>query len=148
MEKEVVIDMQVDTNRRLALEMTLKCADIAHGAKSLALHKEWSGMITREFFSQGDKERDLGLPVSPLCDRESVVLSKSQKGFLSFLVLPLFESYETFIGQGIEEEGDHLYKIPVVHIKDNIAFWEAEIDNPTYELAKGPPIAQIAKSFN
>jgi hypothetical protein len=51
MEKEVVIDMQVDINRRLALEMTLKCADIAHGAKSLALHKEWSGMITREFFT-------------------------------------------------------------------------------------------------
>jgi hypothetical protein len=72
------------------------------------------------------------------------VLSKSQKGFLSFLVLPLFEAYETFIGQGIDEQDEKLYKIPVVHIRDNIAFWEAEIDNPTYELASGPPIAQIS----
>jgi hypothetical protein len=97
MNSETVIDMETEANRKLALEMTLKCADIAHGAKALDLHKLWSGLITREFFQQGDKERDLGIPVSPLCDRDKVVLSSSQKGFLSYLVLPLFEAYETFI---------------------------------------------------
>jgi hypothetical protein len=97
LEAEVIIDMEVDENRKLALEMTLKCADIAHGAKNLDLHKYWSGLITREFFLQGDKEREAGIAVSPLCDREKVVLSTSQKGFLSFLVMPLFDSYTRFI---------------------------------------------------
>ena len=40
---------------------------------------------------QGDEEKRLGLPVSAIMDRETVVISKSQIGFLDFFVYPLFE---------------------------------------------------------
>jgi hypothetical protein len=33
-----------------------------------------------EFFKQGEKEKDLGLPCSPLCDRENTLVAESQIG--------------------------------------------------------------------
>jgi hypothetical protein len=33
-----------------------------------------------EFFKQGEKEKELGLPCSPLCDRENTLIAESQIG--------------------------------------------------------------------
>ena len=33
-----------------------------------------------EFFKQGEKEKELGLPCSPLCDRENTLVAESQIG--------------------------------------------------------------------
>ncbi len=46
-------------------------------------------MLEEEFFQQGDRERDLGLPISPLFDRAKQGVSKSQVGFYDFVALPL-----------------------------------------------------------
>jgi hypothetical protein len=43
----------------------------------------------QEFCLQGDKEKALGLEVSPMCDREAVVLCNMQMGFIEFVVAPL-----------------------------------------------------------
>lgn len=43
-----------------------------------------------EFFSQGDKEREAGLPISPLCDRATTNRATSQINFVEFVVAPLF----------------------------------------------------------
>ncbi|KAK0155349.1 Calcium/calmodulin-dependent 3',5'-cyclic nucleotide phosphodiesterase 1C [Merluccius polli] len=45
---------------------------------------------TYHFSSQGDKEADLGLPFSPLCDRNSTMVAQSQIGFIDFIVEPTF----------------------------------------------------------
>merc|ERR1712157_508128 len=46
-----------------------------------------------EFYQQGDEERRIGLPISALCDRGAVGdFGKSQKGFVEFVCLPLFEA--------------------------------------------------------
>ena len=50
-----------------------------------------------EFFSQGDCERALGLPISMNCDRETVVVAKCQVGFISFLVKPLFDGFGEYL---------------------------------------------------
>lgn len=71
--------------------MALKCADISHTAKPPSLHLEWTRRVTEEFCKQGDKEKALHLPVSPAMDREKTDLVKSQFGFISFLVLPLYQ---------------------------------------------------------
>ena len=34
------------------------------------LHEEWTQRITHEFWALGDREKDIGVAVSPLCDRE------------------------------------------------------------------------------
>jgi len=49
--------------------------------------------VSEEFCQQGDEEKKLGLPVSPLCDRETLNVAKSQVGFFNFLVLPLFGAF-------------------------------------------------------
>ncbi|KAK3513464.1 hypothetical protein QTP70_015459, partial [Hemibagrus guttatus] len=39
---------------------------------------------------KGDKEAELGLPFSPLCDRKSTMVAQSQIGFIDFIVVPTF----------------------------------------------------------
>ncbi len=38
----------------------------------------WLTSLEEEFFRQGDKERELGIPISPLFDRSKQGVSKSQ----------------------------------------------------------------------
>ncbi|KAF9804246.1 hypothetical protein SFRURICE_020674 [Spodoptera frugiperda] len=52
------------------------------------LHHRWTMSLLDEFFLQGDKERDLGLPFSPLCDRNNTLVAESQIGFIEFIVEP------------------------------------------------------------
>uniref|UniRef100_A0A4W5N4C5 PDEase domain-containing protein n=1 Tax=Hucho hucho TaxID=62062 RepID=A0A4W5N4C5_9TELE len=40
--------------------------------------------------SEGDREAELGLPFSPLCDRNSTLVAESQIGFIDFIVDPTF----------------------------------------------------------
>ncbi|KAE8745217.1 hypothetical protein FOCC_FOCC008108 [Frankliniella occidentalis] len=71
-----------------ALAMVLHCCDIAHPAKRWDLHHRWTQLLLEEFFRQGDRERELGLPFSPLCDRNNTLVAESQIGFIEFIVEP------------------------------------------------------------
>ncbi|XP_072535804.1 dual specificity calcium/calmodulin-dependent 3',5'-cyclic nucleotide phosphodiesterase 1A isoform X6 [Salminus brasiliensis] len=73
-----------------ALSLLLHTADISHPAKRWDLHHHWTTSLLEEFFRQGDKESDLGLPFSPLCDRKSTMVAQSQIGFIDFIVEPTF----------------------------------------------------------
>uniref|UniRef100_A0A3Q3GQ60 Phosphodiesterase n=1 Tax=Labrus bergylta TaxID=56723 RepID=A0A3Q3GQ60_9LABR len=73
-----------------ALSLLLHTADISHPAKRWALHHSWTSSLLEEFFRQGDKEAELGLPFSPLCDRNSTMVAQSQIGFIDFIVEPTF----------------------------------------------------------
>nr|XP_057916408.1 dual specificity calcium/calmodulin-dependent 3',5'-cyclic nucleotide phosphodiesterase 1C-like isoform X2 [Doryrhamphus excisus] len=73
-----------------ALSLLLHTADISHPAKRWDLHHRWTTSLLEEFFIQGDKEADLGLPFSPLCDRKSTMVAQSQIGFIDFIVEPTF----------------------------------------------------------
>ncbi|KAM7370268.1 hypothetical protein PAMP_011533 [Pampus punctatissimus] len=73
-----------------ALSLLLHTADISHPAKRWDLHHRWTTSLLEEFFRQGDKEAELGLPFSPLCDRKSTMVAQSQIGFIDFIVEPTF----------------------------------------------------------
>ncbi|XP_050181087.1 dual specificity calcium/calmodulin-dependent 3',5'-cyclic nucleotide phosphodiesterase 1C isoform X14 [Myiozetetes cayanensis] len=73
-----------------ALSLLLHTADISHPAKAWELHHRWTTSLLEEFFRQGDKEAELGLPFSPLCDRKSTMVAQSQIGFIDFIVEPTF----------------------------------------------------------
>uniref|UniRef100_A0A8C5A927 Phosphodiesterase n=1 Tax=Gadus morhua TaxID=8049 RepID=A0A8C5A927_GADMO len=73
-----------------ALSLLLHTADISHPAKQWDLHHRWTTSLLEEFFRQGDKEAHLGLPFSPLCDRNSTMVAQSQIGFIDFIVEPTF----------------------------------------------------------
>ncbi|XP_020295333.1 calcium/calmodulin-dependent 3',5'-cyclic nucleotide phosphodiesterase 1-like isoform X4 [Pseudomyrmex gracilis] len=71
-----------------AVSLVLHCCDISHPAKRWDLHHRWTMQLLEEFFRQGDKERELGLPFSPLCDRNNTLVAESQIGFIEFIVEP------------------------------------------------------------
>ena len=73
--------------------MVLKCADLGHLSSSLEVHSEWVRLLEEEMFLQGDKERALGQPISPLMDRTKAGVTKSQVGFFSVVALPLFSAF-------------------------------------------------------
>ncbi|XP_060051800.1 dual specificity calcium/calmodulin-dependent 3',5'-cyclic nucleotide phosphodiesterase 1C isoform X1 [Erinaceus europaeus] len=73
-----------------ALSLVLHTADISHPAKAWDLHHRWTMSLLEEFFRQGDREAELGLPFSPLCDRKSTMVAQSQVGFIDFIVEPTF----------------------------------------------------------
>lgn len=64
-------------------------ADISNPTKPLCVYKKWADLVMSEFWCQGDKEKNLGLPVSFLCDRSTTSLSAAQVGFMDGIVLPL-----------------------------------------------------------
>jgi cAMP-specific phosphodiesterase 4 len=74
-------------------QMSLKVADLGHICSPLAIHKKWVSALEEEMFRQGDTEKSLRLPVSPLCDRDKGGITQSQVGFFRVVVLPLLEVY-------------------------------------------------------
>lgn len=46
----------------------------------------------QEMFRQGDTERGLGQPVSPLMDRTKGGITKAQSGFFNVVALPMFSA--------------------------------------------------------
>uniref|UniRef100_A0A3Q4HJJ9 Calcium/calmodulin-dependent 3',5'-cyclic nucleotide phosphodiesterase 1C-like n=1 Tax=Neolamprologus brichardi TaxID=32507 RepID=A0A3Q4HJJ9_NEOBR len=90
-----------------ALSLLLHTADISHPAKCWDLHHRWTTSLLEEFFRQGDREAELGLPFSPLCDRKSTMVAQSQIGFIDFIVEPTFtvltEMIENIVTPLIEE---------------------------------------------
>jgi hypothetical protein len=82
--------------RLLVLKVALRCADISHPTKQYHIHQRWTECINQEFFAQGKKEKELQLPVSPLCEEDGFNLAKSQQGFISFLVKPTFVPFAEF----------------------------------------------------
>ncbi|KAF7649202.1 hypothetical protein LDENG_00145450 [Lucifuga dentata] len=90
------------------LSLMLHAADISHPAKAWPLHYRWTHSLMEEFFRQGDKEVELCLPFSPLCDRKATMIAQSQIGFIDFIVEPTFsvliDTTEKVIGPLIEEE--------------------------------------------
>ncbi|DBB02619.1 TPA: putative 3',5'-cyclic phosphodiesterase pde-3 [Trebouxia sp. C0006] len=86
-------DMKKHFDITSRFQMLLKCADIGHLAAAPALHQRWAYQLEEEFFRQGDQERGLGLPVSPLMDRNlRGGMTKSQVGFFSIVGIPQFKA--------------------------------------------------------
>jgi len=76
------------------LNIIIHSADVSNPTKPLNIYTQWAKRCVDEFFKQGDMEKKLGLPVSFNCDRETVLLSQSQLGFIDAIVFPLFSALD------------------------------------------------------
>jgi hypothetical protein len=86
--KNLLTLAEPSVDKSKALSLVLHCCDISHPAKRWDLHHHWTMLLLEEFFRQGDKEQELGLPFSPLCDRNNTLVAESQIGFIEFIVEP------------------------------------------------------------
>lgn len=66
--------------RHFILQIALKCADISNPCRPWEVSRKWSLKVCDEFFRQGDYERQLGLPVTDICDRYNNTVPKIQTG--------------------------------------------------------------------
>ena len=60
------------------LQNMVHCADLAGPTKPIGIYRRWCDKIMEEFFRQGDKEKKQGMDVSPMCDRNTATVEKSQ----------------------------------------------------------------------
>ncbi|KAG5854192.1 hypothetical protein ANANG_G00035080 [Anguilla anguilla] len=81
------------TDRVQVLRNMVHCADLSNPTKPLAVYRQWTERIMQEFFRQGDKERERGMEISPMCDKHTASVEKSQVGFIDYIVHPLWETW-------------------------------------------------------
>lgn len=74
------------------MKMLIHAADISNSMRTWKVYHKWAHKVLDEFFMQGDKERDMGLKISPLCDRHTVSFSKSQIGFIDLFIDPIVKT--------------------------------------------------------
>mmetsp|Transcript_108102 Transcript_108102/g.338126 ORF Transcript_108102/g.338126 Transcript_108102/m.338126 type:complete len:582 (+) Transcript_108102:141-1886(+) len=113
------------------METVVHAADISNPTKPRPMMLQWTQRILQEFWNQGDEERRLELPISPLCDRaaEQAVVPKGQLGFINFVIQPLFGNLAKLIPE-VQEATDQL--------EQNRAFWEEkDREQATYEQIFG-----------
>ncbi|XP_030587615.1 cGMP-inhibited 3',5'-cyclic phosphodiesterase A-like [Archocentrus centrarchus] len=89
------IDWSNENDRLLVCQMCIKLADINGPLKCKELHLQWTEGIVNEFYEQGDEESSLGLPISPFMDRAAPQLAKLQESFITHIVGPLCNSYDS-----------------------------------------------------
>jgi hypothetical protein len=77
-----------EAERIIMLQMSLKCADLGHICSPLPVHLKWVAALEEEMFRQGDREKEIGLPPSPLCDRLKSGIQQSQVGNAHGTMLP------------------------------------------------------------
>ncbi|XP_071631484.1 3',5'-cyclic-AMP phosphodiesterase isoform X9 [Temnothorax longispinosus] len=85
------------TDRIQVLENLVHCADLSNPTKPLALYRRWVSLLMEEFFLQGDREREQNMDISPMCDRHSATIEKSQVGFIDYIVHPLWETWADLV---------------------------------------------------
>lgn len=96
------------TDRIQVLENLVHCADLSNPTKPLPLYKRWVTLLMEEFFQQGDREREQNLDISPMCDRHSATIEKTQVGFIDYIVHPLWETWADLVHPDAQEILDTL----------------------------------------
>ncbi|KAL6443326.1 hypothetical protein ACFW04_002898 [Cataglyphis niger] len=115
------LDMKRAEDRHFILQIALKCADISNPCRPWDISRKWSYKVCEEFFRQGDYERRLNLPVTPLCDRHTTSIPKIQAGFFKHVVTPLYVEWHRFLGDGLSVS-------LMEYLKTNQKKWEALIN--------------------
>jgi len=101
----------------LIMECILHTADVSNPCRKWEVTYDWAMVCIDEFFNQGDQEKQLGVTVQFLNDRDKLNRPNSQIGFIEFMIAPLFASVIR-LWPTLCEFGDHL--------GINISKWEEQ----------------------
>ncbi|OMJ67713.1 hypothetical protein SteCoe_35049 [Stentor coeruleus] len=109
-----------EEDRLLVMEMMMHASDIGNPSRPWKFCYEWANKVMNEFFAQGDKEREMGLTISNLCDRHSVIIPKAQIGFIELFIEPTFNILEIVLPNVNEN---------VKYAIENKEHWKETMDN-------------------
>uniref|UniRef100_A0A3B3D045 Phosphodiesterase n=1 Tax=Oryzias melastigma TaxID=30732 RepID=A0A3B3D045_ORYME len=85
------------SDRIQVLQNMVHCADLSNPTKPLELYRKWTDRIMMELFTQGDREREKGMEISPMCDKHNASIEKTQVGFIDYVVHPLWETWADLV---------------------------------------------------
>jgi len=81
-------------DKKLLMKNVMHACDISNPAKDTAVAVAWTVLVLDEFFKQGDREKEHGIPVSMFMDRDTTNVGMCQVGFMDALVNPLYSALE------------------------------------------------------
>lgn len=113
-----------ETDRILLCCALIKCADISNVARPFRRGAKWAQLLIQEFVCQGDLEKELGMPVLPMNDRNQVVLEDSQIGFIQFVALDLFQNVREILKE---------ISFAVDQMQANLKQWETRKSNTMHD---------------
>ncbi|XP_038183497.1 cAMP-specific 3',5'-cyclic phosphodiesterase 4C isoform X2 [Arvicola amphibius] len=117
------------SDRIQVLQSLVHCADLSNPTKPLPLYRRWTDRIMAEFFQQGDRERESGLDISPMCDKHTASVEKSQVGFIDYIAHPLWETWADLVHPDAQELLDTL--------EDNREWYQSRIPcSPTHSVGQ------------
>lgn len=131
---------QAPETKILAMNAILHSADVSNPCRAWEVTKQWADCCLEEFFSQGDQEKKLGIPVQFLNDRDKLNRPNSQIGFLEFVISPLFGAL-IWLWPVMHEFGDNLAR----NMREWEQLWEVQEPKDTSEEEKQKQRARVDK---
>jgi len=114
--------MQNEDDNLLLMQMLLHAADISNPAKPFKIAVCWVDRVLQEFTAQGDLEKSINVPVSPMCDREAISsvadVADLQINFINYVVSPLFIALSKYFRKETTFS-------PLQWMEENINKWES-----------------------
>eukprot|EP01053_Blabericola_migrator_P011233 Blabericola_migrator_1__11232@NODE_65_length_15685_cov_31_404533_g58_i0_p6_GENE_NODE_65_length_15685_cov_31_404533_g58_i0NODE_65_length_15685_cov_31_404533_g58_i0_p6_ORF_typecomplete_len474_score54_08PDEase_I/PF00233_19/3_8e65_NODE_65_length_15685_cov_31_404533_g58_i011282549 len=125
------------------IKLCAKLADLSHTLVKWDLHLQWSYRVVEEFYQQGEDEKALGLPISPLCNRATHnEFAKSQQGFIQFVVQPLMNEL-------VEVAQDRqLYEKFAAPLIANKSEWEVLKESANSDKAKQLEVPETIRNIS
>ncbi|KAA8587681.1 hypothetical protein FQN60_016543, partial [Etheostoma spectabile] len=133
--RKMVIDMVLATDMYKHMNLLADLKTMVETKKvtslgPLELYRQWTDRIMVEFFTQGDRERDKGMEVSPMCDKHNASIEKNQVGFIDYIVHPLWETWADLVHPDAQEILDTL--------EDNREWYQSMIPHSPSPHPEGP----------
>jgi 3'5'-cyclic nucleotide phosphodiesterase len=75
---------------------------------ALVVGSDTKVLFAAEFFTQGDKERKHGLPVTPILNRSTGHLASSQLAFVMYVTKPMMESLAPVLPDFVRKATTHM----------------------------------------
>lgn len=115
-------DINEANHRLLLAQIVLKAGDLSNTVRNFDEAIRMTTKLSNECHRQGDEEVRLGLPISPMCDRnDKTPMCVGQIGFYKFVAGPLMKELHTFFSPSLIDNENQF--------ENNLKKWEEMKEN-------------------
>nr|XP_057922558.1 cAMP-specific 3',5'-cyclic phosphodiesterase 4B-like isoform X2 [Doryrhamphus excisus] len=134
------------TDRMQVLRNMVHCADLSNPTKPLDLYRQWTDRIMDEFFHQGDRERERGMEISPMCDKHTASVERTQVGFIDYIVHPLWETWADLVHPDAQDildmlEDNRNWYQGMIPQSPSPPFYSSDRETGSHGEVEGGPVA-------